>query len=95
MARRAKRLPPAPAIAEQVLDPPDATVLDLLDNLLNKGVMLNGDITLGVAGIDLIYLRLSALLAAFDRIFGDSDWPATARSRRRSAGRARPPGRRR
>jgi hypothetical protein len=74
---------PEPPIAEQVLDAPDATVLDLLDNMLNKGVMLNADLTLGVAGIDLIYLRLSALLAAYDRIFGESDWPATARSSRR------------
>jgi hypothetical protein len=72
------------AIADEVLDAPDATVLDLLDSLLNKGVMLNADVTLGVAGIDLIYLRLSALLAAFDRVFGDSDWPATARSSRRT-----------
>ena len=90
MARRSRRLPARrtrpeePAIADQVLDAPDATVLDLLDNLLNKGVMLNADVTLGVAGIDLIYLRLSALLAAFDRIFGESDWPATARSTRRA-----------
>ena len=88
MAKRQQRRPPEPAIAAQVLDAPDSTVLDLLDNLLNKGVMLNGDITLGVAGIDLIYLRLSTLLCAFDRIFGESDWPATARHRR---GRGRQP----
>ena len=37
-------------------------------HLLNKGVMANGDVTLGVAGIDLIYLRLSALLCAADRV---------------------------
>jgi|SRR6185436_5094714 len=91
MARRSRRQPvkrtttaERPAIADEVLDAPDATVLDLLDNLLNKGVMLNADVTLGVAGIDLIYLRLSALLAAFDRVFGESDWPATARSSRRT-----------
>jgi len=91
MARRSRRHPvkrtttaERPAIADEVLDGPDATVLDLLDNLLNKGVMLNADVTLGVAGIDLIYLRLSALLAAFDRVFGESDWPATARSSRRT-----------
>ena len=48
-------------VADQVLDAPESSVLDLLDSLLNKGVMVNGDITLGVAGIDLIYLRLSAL----------------------------------
>ena len=45
-----------------MLDAPESTLLDLLDNLLNKGVMANGDVTLGVAGVDLIYLRLSALL---------------------------------
>ena len=75
---------------DQVLDAPDTTVLDLLDNLLNKGVMLNGDITLGVAGIDLIYLRLSTLLCAADRIFGESDLPAAARQRRSRSRRPRP-----
>jgi hypothetical protein len=100
MARRrrplpARRTPPEPSVADQVLDAPDATVLDLLDTLLNKGVMLNADITLGVAGIDLIYLRLSALLAAFDRVFGESDWPATARSSRRRGRPTRPLDRRR
>jgi len=82
-------------IAETVLETPESTVLDLIDQLLNKGVMATGDVTLGVAGIDLIYLRLSALLCAFDRIFGESDWPATARSRRRRGRQTRPLDRRR
>jgi Gas vesicle protein len=55
------------ALVEQIL-PPDASLLDVIDELLNKGVMANGDVTLGVAGIDLIYLRLSALLCAADRV---------------------------
>ena len=87
MARLAKRHP-QPTVSDLVLDAPDTTVLDLLDNLLNKGVMLNGDITLGVAGVDLIYLRLSTLLCAADRIFGDIHYPVGARKRR---GRARRP----
>jgi hypothetical protein len=53
---------------EQVFDTPDTTLLDVIDELLNKGVMLTGDVTLGVAGIDLIYLRLSSLLCAVDRV---------------------------
>jgi gas vesicle protein GvpA/GvpJ/GvpM family len=58
-------------------------VLDLLDDLLNKGVMTVGDVTLGVAGIDLIYLRLSALLCAADRVLPrDPDQPKR-RSRHR------------
>jgi len=60
--------PQALPVVDQVLDPSEDTVLDLLDHLLNKGVMLNGDVTLGVAGIDLIYLRLSSIFCAADRI---------------------------
>lgn len=66
--RSATPRPPAPTVSEQILAPPEASVVDLVDHLLNKGVMASGDLTLGVAGIDLIYLRLSALLCAADRI---------------------------
>ena len=55
-------------MADQVLGQSEDTLLDVLDHLLNKGVMLNGDITLGVGGIDLIYLRLSSLFCAADRV---------------------------
>jgi hypothetical protein len=75
-------------VAGQVLDAPESTLLDLLDNLLNKGVMANGDVTLGVAGIDLIYLRLSALLCAADRILPKDERPAATRRPRR---RGKPP----
>jgi hypothetical protein len=72
------RKPARTTIADRVLEAPEATVLDVLDHLLNKGVMLDADVTLGVAGIDLIYLRLSALLCAADRVL-----PPEASSRRR------------
>jgi hypothetical protein len=39
-----------------------------VDNLLNQGVVVTGDVVLGLAGVDLVYLRLSVLLAAADRI---------------------------
>ena len=68
------------ALVEQII-PPDATLLDVVDRLLTKGVMANGDVTLGVAGIDLIYLRLSALLCAADRVLPSGD-PAPRRRRR-------------
>ena len=66
--------------ADRVLDPPQETILDVLDHLLNKGVMATGDVMLGVAGIDLIYLRLSALLCASDRILPNA--PRRPRSRK-------------
>jgi hypothetical protein len=70
-------------VADQVLGAPESTVLDLLDSLLNKGVMANGDVTLGVAGIDLIYLRLSALLCAADRVLPSAGTGTKRKSRRR------------
>jgi hypothetical protein len=70
------------AISDRILDAPQSSVLDLVDELLNKGVMANGDVTLGVAGIDLIYLRLSALLCAADRVLpSDSRLPKRRRRR--------------
>ena len=81
MARASR--PDNDSVADQVLDAPEGTLLDLLDNLLNKGVMANGDVTLGVAGIDLIYLRLSALLCAADRVLPKAAQPAPRRPRRR------------
>jgi hypothetical protein len=88
--KRAKNALPQPTVSDQVLEAPDTTVLDLLDNLLNKGVMLNGDITLGVAGVDLVYLRLSTLLCAADRIFGERYQPVASRPRPSGARRPRP-----
>ena len=42
----------------------DITLVELVDRVLNKGVVLAGDITLSVADIDLIYVSLRALLAS-------------------------------
>jgi hypothetical protein len=59
---------PARAAAREILDSADDSLLDLVDNLLNKGVVVSGEVLLGLAGIDLIYLRLTALLCAADRV---------------------------
>ena len=68
MAKRRSRTP-APTDADLILESAkDTTLLDMLDTLLNNGVVLNGDVVLGVAGVDLVYLRLSSLLCAIDRV---------------------------
>jgi hypothetical protein len=54
--------------AADLLDEPDASLLDIVDHVLNKGIVLTGDIVLSVANVDLIYLRISALLCAADRV---------------------------
>jgi len=40
------------------------TVLDLLDRMLDKGVVLYGDVTISVADVDLVYLGLKLLLSS-------------------------------
>ncbi len=52
----------------RILDEDESSLLDLLDNLLNKGVMLNAEVILALANVDLVYLRLSAILCAADRV---------------------------
>ena len=72
MSRRIRRRRTIPRTAAgRVLGAPDETLLDLLDNVLNRGVVLTGEAFLGVANVDLIYLRLSALLCAADRLVAD------------------------
>jgi gas vesicle structural protein len=40
------------------------TLVELVDRVLNTGVVLTGDITLSVAGVDLVYVGLRVLLAS-------------------------------
>lgn len=54
--------------AARIIDESDSSLLDVLDNLLNRGVVLNAEIVLALANVDLVYVRLSALLCAADRV---------------------------
>jgi gas vesicle structural protein len=44
----------------------EVTLLELVDRLLDKGVVLSGDITLSVADVDLIYVGLRVLLSSVE-----------------------------
>jgi hypothetical protein len=57
-----------PLDTRALLDEADASLLDLVDNVLTKGVVIDGEIILGLAGVDLIYLRLGVILCAADRV---------------------------
>lgn len=56
--------------AARILEDADASLVDVVDNVLNKGVMINGEVLLSIADVDLIYVRLSVLLCAADRVMG-------------------------
>ena len=60
--------PPSRPAAREILETTVDSLLDLVDNLLNRGVMISGEVMLGLAGVDLIYLRLQAMLCAADRV---------------------------
>ncbi len=42
------------------------SVCELLDRLLNKGVVVAGEVTISVANIDLIYLGLQLVLTSIE-----------------------------
>ena len=71
-ARKAKKKTRA-SDSESILGGQDASLLDIVDNVLSKGVVLNGDITIGLAQVDLVYARLSVLLCAADRVMPSED----------------------
>jgi gas vesicle structural protein len=47
---------------------PSITLVELLDRLLDKGVVVSGEVTIAVADIDLIELGLRVLLSSVESI---------------------------
>ena len=71
----ARALPPGPqprVESSSIIAARDTSLVDVIDNLLNRGVVLNADLILALADVDLVYIRLSALLCAADRLVGRS-----------------------
>jgi hypothetical protein len=44
----------------------DVTLLELLDRVLDKGVVVAGDLVISVADVDLIYVGLRVLLSSVE-----------------------------
>jgi len=42
------------------------SLCDTLDRILNTGVVVNGEITISVANVDLLYLNLGVLLTSIE-----------------------------
>lgn len=59
------------SLADAILTPPqsseeEASLLEVLDHVLNAGVVLHGSVVISVAGVDLIYLGLNAVLTSVE-----------------------------
>ncbi len=44
----------------------DVTILEILDRVLNKGIVLTGDLVVSVADIDLVYVGVKVLLSSVE-----------------------------
>ncbi|MBI5149705.1 MAG: gas vesicle protein [Candidatus Omnitrophica bacterium] len=44
----------------------DVTLLEILDRVLDKGVVVSGDIVISVADVDLIYVGLKVLVSSVE-----------------------------
>jgi gas vesicle structural protein len=44
----------------------EVTILEILDRVLNKGVVIVGDVVISVADIDLVYLGVKLLLSSVE-----------------------------
>lgn len=51
------------AVLEEAVAVERASLVDLLDRLLGAGVVLTGDVTISLAGVDLVTIKLRALIA--------------------------------
>ena len=55
-------------MSESVSKEKEIVLIDLLDRILYKGVILTGEVTISVANVDLVYLGLKVLLTSVDKM---------------------------
>jgi len=48
------------------IDEPELSLLETLDHVLNRGLVIAGEITISVADIDLIFLGLNVMLSSVE-----------------------------
>ncbi|MFA7467236.1 MAG: gas vesicle protein [Desulfotomaculaceae bacterium] len=53
---------------ESLTEQKNVTLLEILDHVLDKGVVIKGEIIISVADVDLVYLGLQLVLASVDKV---------------------------
>lgn len=51
----------------------DVSLLDILDHVLNAGVVIHGSLVLSIAGVDLVYLGLNVVLTSVETALRNVD----------------------
>jgi hypothetical protein len=44
----------------------DVSLLDILDHVLNAGVVIHGSVVISIAGVDLVYVGLNVVLTSVE-----------------------------
>jgi gas vesicle structural protein len=47
-------------------NPEDVSLLEILDHVLNAGVVIHGSLVISVAGVDLVYVGLNVILTSVE-----------------------------
>lgn len=67
--------PPRGPTEDRALAQRQVTLVELVDRILDKGVVITGDVRLAVADVDLVELRLQALLSSVVASERESEGP--------------------
>jgi len=59
----------------------ETSLLDILDHVLNAGVIIRGNLVISLAGVDLIYVGLDVILTSVETAFKHMQIEAPAHSR--------------
>ncbi len=65
----------------------ETSLLDILDHVVNAGVVIHGSLVVSLAGVDLLYVGLNVILTSVETALRHikADVPAAARPRRRTS----------
>lgn len=56
----------------------DISLLDVLDHVLNQGVVIRGNLVISLAGVDLVYVGLDVILTSIETAMRYIHDPATS-----------------
>jgi hypothetical protein len=62
----------SPALHSEPLQP--VSLVDLLDRLLGMGIAISGDVIISLAGVDLVQIRLHALITSVRKEMAVHRW---------------------
>ncbi len=54
------------SLSPRQLTPGQLTIVDLVDRILDKGVVITGDITVSIVGVDLLSLKINLVIASLE-----------------------------